>query len=294
MVPQAPWRTSIFQFSVCNFFPISAPQLLSNQVSPDSIPSLSLGTAALLIFAVCAGFVLLRGMTRMIIGTVILGLSTWIGFQVWQQAPSLSIDWTGKSLPWITTGAPVTAFLIAFFLLRKIVKMIAKPFGKSSEATTPRSLAMKVIMLLFALIPTSLIWLTGIALVHHQGSVAEVRSYSGTSRGIKETPTDSFAERLKSTIESALPTAWITVLDPLTQPSRIALAKLITARSASPLKPVIDPRTGKPIPRAIIVDDPELQSLAREGKFSTLLRHPLLTKALADPKIQKLLHDLKP
>lgn len=292
VVPQAPPRTSIFQFSVCNFFSISTRQHLSNQVSPDSIPPLSLGTAALLIFAVCAGFVLLRGMTRMIIGTVILGLSTWIGFQVWQQAPSLSIDWTGKSLPWITTGVPLTAFFIAFFLLRKIVKMITKPFGKSSEASTPRSLAMKVIMLLFALIPTSLIWLTGIALVHHQGSIAEVRSYSKTSRGIAENKTDSFAERLKSTIEAALPTAWITTLDPLTQPSRIALAKLITARSASPPKPVIDPRTGKPIPRAIIVDDPELQTLAREGKFSTLLRHPLLTKALTDPKIQKLLRDL--
>ena len=262
-------------------------------MSPDSIPPLSLGTAALAIFAVCAGFVLLRGMTRMIIGTVILAFSTWIGFRVWQQAPSLSIDWTGKSLPWITTGAPLTAFLIAFFLLRKIVKIIVKPFGKSSEATTPRSLVVKVAMLLFALVPTSLIWLIGAALVHHQGSVAEVRSYSETSRGIAENKTDSFTEHLKSTIESALPTAWITTLDPLTQPSRIALAKLIAARSASPTsKPAIDPHTGKPIPRAIIVDDPELQTLAREGKFGTLLRHPLLTKALADPKTQKLLRDL--
>jgi hypothetical protein len=260
-------------------------------LSPDSLPQFSLGTAALVIFAVCAGFVLLRGMTRMVIGTVILGLSTWIGFRVWQQAPSLAIDWTGKSLPWITTGAPVIAFLMVFFILRKIAKTLSRPFGKSSEGTTPRSLAMKGVMLLFALIPTSLIWLVGIAFVHHQGSVAEVRSYSQTSRGISETQTDSFNERLKSTIESALPTAWITALDPLTQPSRIALAKLITARSESPLKPVIDPHTGKPIPRAIIVDDPELQTLAREGNFGTLLRHPLLTKALSDPKIQKLLRD---
>ncbi len=274
-------RRPRFQPSNLNILPLS----------PDYLPQFSLGTAALVIFAVCAGFVLLRGMTRMVVGTAILGLSTWIGFRVWQQAPSLSIDWTGKSLPWITTGAPLTAFLMAFFILRKIVKTMAKPFGKSSEATKPRSLAMKVVMLLFALIPTSLIWLVGIALVHHQGSVAELRSYSQTSRGISETQTDSLSERLKSTIESVLPTAWITALDPLTQPSRIALAKLITARSESTPKPVIDPRTGKPIPRAIIVDDLELQTLAREGNFGTLLRHPLLTKALSDPKIQKLLRD---
>jgi hypothetical protein len=40
------------------------------------------------------------------------------------------------------------------------------------------------------------------------------------------------------------------------------------------------------------VDDPELQKLARQGKFGTLLRHPLLTKALEDPKLQALLKDL--
>ena len=81
-------------------------------------------------------------------------------------------------------------------------------------------------------------------------------------------------------------------LDPLAEPSRLALAKLVTVQAESPLEPVIDPRTGKPIPRAIIVEDSELQTLAREGKFGTLLRHPLLTKALNDPKVQALIKDL--
>lgn len=261
-------------------------------MSPDSIPSLSLGTAALVIFAVCAGFILLRGITRMAVGTLIFSLSAWISFLVWQQLPSVSIDRMGASSPWITTGIPVAAFLITFYLLRKIVKIIAKPFGKSSGTAKPRSFATKAIMLVFALIPTSLIWLIGVTLVHHQGSISEIRSYSETSRGLPETKTASLGERFKSAIESMLPAAWITTLDPLTQPSRLALAKLITDRSASPLKPVIDPRTGKPIPRAIIVDDPELQALAREGKFGTLLRHPYLTQALADPAVRKLLRDL--
>ena len=93
-------------------------------------------------------------------------------------------------------------------------------------------------------------------------------------------------------IEDALPESWIRTLDPLAQHNRLTLAKLIATQSESRLNPVINPQTGKPIPRAIIVDDPDLQNLAREGKFSTLLRHPLLTEALADPKIQKLLRDL--
>ncbi|MES2438836.1 MAG: hypothetical protein V4584_07210 [Verrucomicrobiota bacterium] len=261
-------------------------------MSPDSIPQLSLGTAALIIFAVCAGFVLLRGMTRMVVGTVVLSLSAWIGFRVWQQAPTLSIDWTGKSMPWIVNGLPVLAFVISFFLIRKIAKTISRPFGKSDDEEKPRSIIRTAFRLLLALIPTSLIWLVGATLVHHTGAIAEVRAYSEKSNGSHESTPDGFVQRLKSSIEAALPESWIAALDPLAQPSRLNLAKLIASHSDSPLTPVIDPRTGKPIPRAIIVDDPDLQNLAREGKFGTLLRHPLLTKALADPKLQKLLRDL--
>ena len=261
-------------------------------MSPDSIPQLSLGTAVLIIFAACAGFLLVRGMTRMIVGTIVLGLSAWIGFLVWRQAPTLSVDWTGKSLPWLTNGLPVVAFLTTFFVSRKIAMLIARPFGKSQEHAKPRSFIAAGLRLLLALIPTSLICLIGAALVHHSGSVAEVRAYSERSTGKKEAAPDNYSQRLKASINAALPAPWLNALDPLTQPARINLAKLTAAQSESPHQPVIDPQTGKPIPRAIIVVDPALQNLAREGKFGTLLRHPLLTKALADPKIQKLLRDL--
>ncbi len=261
-------------------------------MSPDFIPQLSLGTAVIIIFAACAGFLLVRGMTRMIVSTLVLGLSAWIGFLVWRQAPTLSVDWTGKFLPWLTNGLPIAAFLMAFFVIRKIAQMITRPFGKSQKAEKPRSLIATGFRLLLALIPTTLICIIGAALVHHSGSVAEVRAYSEKSTGKKKAAPDSYSQRLKSSIEATLPASWLNALDPLTQPARINLAKLIAAQSESPHKPVIDPQTGKPIPRAIIVDDLTLQNLAREGKFDTLLRHPLLTKALADPKIQKLLRDL--
>lgn len=230
-------------------------------------------------------------MTRMLVGTLVLCASAWIGFRFWQVAPELSISWTGKSQPWITNGLPVLAFLVSLFVVRKIGKIITSPFGKKDE-DKPRSFAGTAIRLLLALVPTSLIWLIGATLVHHNGSVAEVRSYSEKSLGIPETTPDAFSQKLKSVVEATIPASWLSVLDPLTDPSRVNLAKLITAQSDSRLKPVIDPHTGKPIPRAIIVDDPELQNLAREGKFGTLLRHPLLTKALADPKNKQLLQNL--
>lgn len=251
----------------------------------DSIPQLSLGTAILVIFAVCTGFVMLRGITRMIFGTLTLALSACIGFFAWQHAPSLSFDWFGKSIGAVTTGLPLAAFVVSFLLIRRLAKLLSGPF-LSSDAGGKKSGSV-ILRLVFALIPTSLICLIGAAVVHHTGSIAEVRAYS-----TGQAAPAGYVQNLKSSIEKILPAAWLRFLDPLAEPSRLALAKWITATSDSPLKPVIDPKTGKPIPRAIIVEESELQNLAREGKFGTLLRHPLLTKALNDPKLKALLKEL--
>jgi len=263
-------------------------------MSPDSIPQLSLGTAALIIFLVCAGFVMLRGMTRMMIGTVVLALSTWIGYRIWQQAPDWSVEHFGRSIGLVTTGLPIAGFLVSFFLIRIIAKSIVRPFGRptAGEKNGGGSVTRMAFRLLLALIPASLICLIGATAIHHTGSIAEIRAYSEEKIGINEPTPAKFSQRLKASVEAALPESWLRALDPLADPKRLALAKLVTARADSPLEPVIDPRTGEPIPRAIIVEDSELQNLAREGKFGTLLRHPLLSKALEDPKVQALLKDL--
>jgi uncharacterized membrane protein required for colicin V production len=263
-------------------------------LSLDSLPQLSLGTAALIIFAVCAGFALLRGMTRMLVGTAVLGLSVWIGYRVWEIAPVLSVEWTGKSLGWINNGLPVAAFLGSFLVIRLIANTVARPFSKPSGNSMPRTLTATVLRLVLALIPTSLIFVIIAALVQHFAAIADVRASSEKSGEMAKPNPDSFSHRLKSAIEAKLPESWLGMLDPFSDPSRVALAKLIAAQSESPLQPAIDPQTGKPIPRAIIVNDPALQKLAREGKFDTLLRHPLLTKALNDPKIQQLLRNPSP
>jgi hypothetical protein len=265
-------------------------------MSPDSIPQISLGTAALVIFAACAGFVMLRGMTRMIVGTIVLALSAWIAFIVWQSAPAVSFDWFGKPVAAVTNGLPVVAFMGAFFLLRMLLKAIVSPFGRSTAE--PREDSSTIIRLsfrlLFALIPTALIWLIGATLIHHAGSVAEVRAHAEESIGIREATPAKFSQRLKDSVAAAMPESWLRFLDPLAEPGRLELAKFIATHPQGTLEPVIDPATGQLIPRAIIVEDPRLQNLAREGKFGTLLRHPLLTKAMEDPKVQALLKDPNP
>ncbi len=255
---------------------------------PDSIPEISLGTAALVIFAICAGFVLLRGATRLLVGTAVLAASLWAGFEVWQAAPELLHGWLGKSQPWLINSLAGAAFLLSFLILRKIANAIANPFLKGGASSRPRTLLGTGFRLILCLVPTSLIWFVGAAVIHHGGSIAELRDASAGSAK----KSDDLLVKLKSVVESAIPAAWLAKLDPSTSPDRVKLAKLITTSSEHDYKPMIDPATGKPIPRARIVEDPDLQILAREGNFSTLLRHPALTKALADPKIQQLLHDL--
>ena len=254
-------------------------------MSPDSIPQISLGTAAIVIFAFCAGFVMLRGLARMLVGTVVLALSAWIGFTVWREAPAVSLHYFGRTDAWLTNGLPIAAFLVSFVLLRWIAKSVARPFGrKDDEPETPGSPVIRLVFrLLLALIPTAIIWLIGATLVHHTGTVAELRAFAEEKLGITEPTPAKFTQRLKQSIDAALPESWMRKLDPLADPGRLALAKEITAHSASPIELTIDPATGQPIPRAIIVEDPELQNLAREGKFGTLLRHPLLGKWLERP-----------
>lgn len=256
-------------------------------MSPDSLSEISLGTAALVIFATCAGFVLLRGATRLLVGTAVLAASLWAAFEVWQAAPEFLLSWTGKSHPWLINTLAGVAFLLSFLILRKITNAVANPFRKSGDAP-PRTLIGTGLRLVLSLVPTSLIWIVGAALIHHGGTIAEIRE---SSAGHAKKP-DDLLLKLKSAVESAIPADWLALLDPSASPDRVKLAKLIAASSEPDPKPMIDPATGKPIPRARIVEDPDLQNLAREGNFSTLLRHPSLTEALADPSIQKLLQGL--
>lgn len=253
-------------------------------MSPDSIPQISLGTAALAIFVACAGFVMLRGLARMLVGTVVLALSAWIGFAVWREAPAMSLQYLGKTDAWLTYGLPPAAFIFSFALLRWIAKTIARPFGGKEDET--KSSGSLFVRLLLALIPASILWTIGALLIHHTGSIAELNAYAGKKPGIDEPAPTKFSQRLKQAIDAALPESWLRKLDPLADPARMALAKEIAARAGEPREPAIDPATGKPIPRAITVEDPELQNLAREGKFGTLLRHPLLGKWLEHPKGQ--------
>ena len=247
---------------------------------------LNLTTIALTLFVVCAGFVLIRGIIRILLGCVVLGASAWVAWRLWQLSPELVKACVGNHLEWAATVLPIVGFLLTFIILRTIVRFLSSPFRRSPGERPPLTLGRFFGMIVFALIPTCLIGLIVIILIHHVGAVAEIRTAAGPAT---PPPASDVIHSLKASVEKSIPQAWLKLLDPLADPSRVTLARIITEQSQPHRPPEFDPITGKPIPRAIIVNDPELQNLARDGRFTTLLQSPLLTKALNDPKVQEFL-----
>jgi hypothetical protein len=259
-------------------------------MSLDSLSHPNLVTGALLIFALCAGFVLLRGIARMLLGTLVLGASAWLAFWVWQQAPGWSSQLLGKPAGFITTGVPAVTFVAAMWFLRGLVKFIVSPFVRAGGGE-PSPFTNVPLRLLCAVVAAAGLWLMGAVWVHHAGSIAELGGLVEKSADAGKV--SAYLQRMKSSVEAVLPKDWLKRLDPLAEPARLALAKLIAAESTTSLPTGIDPATGKPYPRAVVVDDPALQGLARKKDFSSLLRHPNLTRALNDPKVKQAIEDRK-
>ena len=252
-----------------------------------NFPDLTLSSAALLIFLICIGFVLIRGAIRLLVGVIVICASAWAGFQVWQFSPTVSITLLQKPVDWIVIGLPIVAFVGTFTILRLIANFFTRPFGPPSGSRGP----IKTIFLgIFTLIPAGLLWTIGATLIHHFGSIAEIEA-STKSPAATESTVSATTRQWKDVLVSLIPAKWLSKLDPLADPERLSLAKLIASQSERELEPVIDPETGKPYPRAIIVDDPELQTLAHHGRFDVLLRHPLFQKAMENPKILRALKD---
>lgn len=260
-------------------------------MSFDSIPHLSLGTAVLVMFAVSVGMVLLRGMARILAGSVILAISGWLGLKSWHLAPEFSYQIFGKPVETLHIILPIVTFAVSFWMLVKTLRFILSPFDSLLSDDKPRTSILTG--LIVAIIPTAILFLITASLLHHFGAVEEIRAFAAKEETRKPDSVHRFIQNAKTSLDAILPAPLLRRLDPMTDPERIHAAKLVTRRSTRQPTPVIDPQTGQPYPRAIVVDDPALQNLAREGKFGTLLRHPILTKGLQDPTVRSVLRHLK-
>lgn len=238
-------------------------------MSPAALPTISPGAAALVIFGCIAAFIALRGAARMLVASLILVASTWFAFRLWAIAPELSQSWLGKSNIWFEIGLPAAGFVVAFLLLGFLTRFLVKPFEASgSGGRFSHSIGV--------LLSTVLVLFVAVGVIHHVGAIENLKNPS--KPGI--------LGMMAGKIETIVPPKLMAWLDPTTSAERLHVASQFSIGAEPPRASVIDPATGLPIPRAIVIEEPELQQLADEGKFSKLLRHPLLTKFLDESYIK--------
>lgn len=260
----------------------------------EQIPRISLGTAALLIFGAIASLAVLRGLLRILWGTVTVCLAGLAGFYAWKYTAVVSRGLFDRDIEWLAVVLPALAFLVTLLALRFLGRTLVHPLGTPNEETAGknrRSPLRWATTLLFSLVPTVLLWFAGAALLRHFGSVSEIRDYVAASADSGENAQPSFLTRVKQDIEQALPENWFDNLDPLTDRSRVNLAKLISVADDPPPKAI--PVLEEEEIRRIVASDDNLRRLARQGRYAEILRDPRLDQLLENDNLRQVLAELE-
>jgi len=265
--------------------------------SLDTIPDISLGTAALIVVAACAVIAAARGLARLFLGVFLLASSVLAGFWMWQYGPTLVRQWIDPPPSWIASLIALATGILTFFGLHWVLRILTDPLGRKKEGrenVKKRTTIRRAFAVLTSVIPAAVVLFVIAAVLRHAGSISELRTFAETRAGAETQPVPSFLARLKDSIESSIPSGWFQFIDPLTDEARLALAKWIAVGPHAPPEPVIDPDTGNPLPRASLVDDEELRDLARRGRYSEILRDPRIDAALEDPATRRAVLSIKP
>jgi hypothetical protein len=266
-------------------------QQLSEAYSQSTMPQLSLGTAVLVIFIICAILVFVRGIFRILIGSATIAAAVYVGLWAWRESGSIAIRYTGKPLPWLDIAWPIVAGLITFVVLRLVTGFVMKPFSRG-DGERP-SFFGRLLRVPFALIPTALVCAAGVLLIQHVGNLGELRSFADRTNSTKRPEWAKIAEDLKKTVEANVPSAWVTKLDELNEDHlRLTLAKLITAKAENEVPPKAIVVLEEPALKAVVVDEARLKNLAKEKRYGSLLNHPDINKALLDPHVRKTLKNV--
>lgn len=253
----------------------------------ETIPQLSLGTAALLIFGACALLVVARGIFRILFGSLVLCASGFAAYLTWKNTPLMTRD---GSLHWVSFVPAALVGILVLLLLRWIMRFLSRPFGRGDEGEPGKRSPLRWAMaLLFSLIPTAVLWIGGATAIRSIGSVAEIRRFAD---GDSVTDRSAFFAALKSAIDKSLPEAWFRKIDPLSDDARVTLAKLIALGDSAP-PPKAIPVLEEPQIRSLIEHDPQLRALAKAGRYADILRDPRLDHVMADPDLSAMLAGLQ-
>lgn len=266
---------------------------LISSTNLEQIPSISLGTAALLIFGAIASLAVLRGLLRILWGTLVICLAALAAFACWQQSGEWSRAIIGSEQDWVTFALPCIAFVVAILGLRALGRFVVRPLGETNEETAEKNRRSPIrwaVTLLLSLIPTALLWFTGATFLRHFGSIAEIQTYVSEVSQQPDSSKAGFLIKLKEDVEQLFPEKWFQRIDPLADEARITLAKLISVADEPPPKAI--PVLEVPAIQELILGDETLRDLARRGRYGEILRDPRLDRALENDDLREVLSGL--
>jgi hypothetical protein len=219
------------------------------------------------LFILCFIYWTLCGLLRMAGMCALLLTSSFASFYTWQLSPRYIAPWLSDPPTWFYATLSSFSFVAVFITLKKIITLMSRilSFQNSSEA---KSNASWVTRLILSIIPTSAFSILFAAVIHH----------FGTLQSLVQNKHDAPSKLIEwsQSIQSTLPEKWLARIDPATQSQYLNRLKTIIHASKYPAE--IDRETGKPYPRAQVVNDPELQQLARASNIYAIFQHPKFWK----------------
>jgi hypothetical protein len=245
-----------------------------------SAPQWSLGLIVMGISATCAALALLRGAFRLVVGTVLLALSLGVAYWVWMETPGWWDRIWQQPPAYVPFILPLLGGVATFLLLRKVLRVVLNPFG--TIGGRPVSPMGKLFSLTLSVVPTALLCLTAAIAIRHVGTLQQVA----------DPATQHTSALWKTVIDRYIPPAWMQRFDPLTDPSRLTLAQLISMASDEHIPRAIPVSDQEALEQGVL-SDPTLQKFSQEKRYGDLLRDPALEQALRDPRVQQVLKELR-
>jgi hypothetical protein len=245
-----------------------------------SHPFISLGLIVVGIALVCAFIALLRGVFRLMVNTIILTLSLAAGYWVWLKTPGWGELVFRDPPAWVPYILPLIVAIACSVFLRKAFKILLFPF--SAFHHKPESSGGRYFSVGMSLIPTAMLCLIAFLLIRHLG----------TLRLVENPDTRAISVLWKDVIDRYIPAAWLQRIDPLTDPLRLTLAQWLSLASESHIPraiPVSDPQALD----SQLVADPKWKELLDQGRYAEMLRSREIEQALKDPRVKKVLEELR-
>jgi len=238
----------------------------------------SFTTLALMLFAIIAGIAFVRGVLRLIFGTIALGIGAVAAYYVYLNAPDYIESPRGILIAAITSG--LVTYIAARYL---IINVLLRPFIGDKKGSVGKVGA------LVSLIPTTVLVLVLASGFRLTGTVMEMEQLGNTVTAENgEEVENGWLAHWRQAMDNDRLARFLEKVDPFVEKGRAALVNLLISgrdKDASRELVAYDKDTEKIVDSPAmkkLQSDPEIRELVESGEYVQLLQHPKVRRAVRE------------